>query len=90
MPKKADKELKTESGIYKSQLRASANYTGEGADADKENAKVESIRLRVPKGWGQLMKDHVANNKDKYKSVNGMLQTLIRNEIGISDAENKE
>lgn len=88
MPRKINNDLKTESGIYKSKIRANINYTGEGAGADKDNAKVESVRLRVPKGWSQLMKDYVQSS-DKYKSVNNMICSLIRNEIGISDTKNE-
>lgn len=82
MPKKPDKTLKTESGkTYKTQLKAVEKYTGEGA-ADKSQRKVESVRLRVPNGWGQIIKDYVASS-GKYKSVNSMICELIRKEIGI-------
>lgn len=76
MPKKADEKLKTESGVYKSQLKASEKY-------DKNN--VDNIRLRVPKGWKEQMQEYVASS-DKYNSVNAMICDLIKNEIGI-DAE---
>lgn len=76
MPKKADENLKTESGVYKSQLKASEKY-------DKNN--VDNIRLRVPKGWKEQMQEYVARS-DKYNSVNAMICDLIREEIGI-DAE---
>ncbi len=90
MPKKSDPKLKTESGYYKSHYRANAKYTGESAEADKDQAKVESIRLRVPKGWNQKMKDYVSSS-DKYKSVNNMLQELIKKEIpGINEDNAKE
>lgn len=84
MPKKPDRTLKTASGkTYKTQLKSAAKYTGEGA-VDKSQRKVESIRLRVPNGWGQVIKDYVASS-GKYKSVNSMICELIRNEIGIND-----
>jgi hypothetical protein len=75
MPKKADPNKKTESGNYKSQYAQSAKY-------DSNN--VDNIRLRVPKGWGQLMKDYVASN-DKYSSVNAMIVELIKKECSIDD-----
>lgn len=84
MPKKPDKTLVTKSGTYKSQLKASAKYTGEGSDVDKSERKVESVRLRVPVGWGNKMKEYVATS-DKYKSVNAMLCDLIKKEVGIAE-----
>ena len=55
---------------------------------DKNN--VDNIRLRVPKGWNDRMKQHVAEQKltdgtPKYNSVNDMLVQLIRKEIGIDE-----
>ena len=63
----------------RSRLNASEKY-------DKNN--VDNIRLRVPKGWNDRMKQHVAEQKltdgtPKYNSVNDMLVQLIRKEIGI-------
>lgn len=75
MPKKADESLKTESGIYKSRIEASKIY-------DKKN--VDNIRLRVPAGWNQMMKEYVARS-DKYESVNAMINDLIKKELGIED-----
>lgn len=75
MPKKADDSLKTDSGIYKSKMKASQIYD--------QNA-VDNIRLRVPKGWKEQMQDYVKNSH-KYNSVNGMICDLIRNEIGIDN-----
>lgn len=65
--------LKSKGGVYLSKLEASKNY-------DKNN--VDNIRLRVPKGWNDLMKQYV-NDSDKYTSVNGMICDLIRKELGI-------
>ena len=73
MSRQANKDLKTSSGNYKSQYKQSAKY-----DSDK----VDNIRLRVPKGWRDLMQSYVAANS-KYKSVNHMICELIRQEIGI-------
>lgn len=73
MPKKADESLKTGSGIYKSKLKANQLY---------DQNTVDSIRVRVPKGWKEQMQGYVKSN-DKYSSVNGMICDLIRKEIGI-------
>ena len=75
MPKKADTTLKTDSGIYKSKIRASQTY-------DQNN--VDNIRVRVPKGWKEKMQEYV-HKDDKYNSVNGMICELIRKEVGIID-----
>ena len=96
MPKKADPSLKTKSGYYSSQYIQTKKYTGEGKiTATNENgeiiildtnetAKIESVRLRVPKGWKKQMQQYVAQS-DKYSSVNGMLCDLIRKELDIKD-----
>lgn len=76
MPKKADDSLKTDNELYLSKIEASKKY-------DSNN--VDNVRVRVPKGWNQLMKDYVENNKDKYNSVNAMLIDLIRKELGIEE-----
>lgn len=75
MPKKEDPSLRTENRLYKSKIKASANY-------DKNN--VDNIRLRVPKGWKEQMQAYVESS-DKYNSVNAMLCDLIKNEIGIEE-----
>lgn len=68
-------ELKTEKGLYRSRIEASKRY-------DEKN--VDNIRLRVPKGWNDLMKEYVSTS-DNYSSVNGMLCDLIRKELGIEE-----
>ncbi len=73
MPKTANNDLKTNSGLYKSKIEASKQY-------DKNN--VDNIRLRVPKGWKEQMQDYVSNT-NKYDSVNNMLCNLIKKELGI-------
>lgn len=75
MPKKADDNLRTNSGLYKSKIKASKQY-------DKNN--VDNIRVRVPKGWKEQMKEHVSST-NKYNSVNSMICDLIQKEIGIKD-----
>lgn len=86
MPNKSNKDLKTKSGVYKSQLKASAKYTGEvnpcipqSDIADiKANAKVESVRLRVPKGQKNLIEKRA---KDLNKSINKYICDLIDNDL---------
>ena len=73
MSKKADDNLKTVNGLYKSKIKASENY-------DKNN--VDNIRLRVPKGWKEQMQSYVESS-GKYNSVNAMLCELIRREVNI-------
>lgn len=90
MPNKSNKDLKTESGIYKSQLKASARYSGEvnpcipqSDIADiKANAKVESVRLRVPKGRKNLIEKRA---KDLNKSINKYICDLIDNDLKNSN-----
>lgn len=79
MPKKADDNLKTEKGLYKSKIKASKEY-------DKNN--VDNIRVRVPQGWKEQMQSYVAGS-DKYSSVNGMICDLIQKEVGI-EVDNNE
>lgn len=59
----------------RSRINASRKY-------DRDN--VDNIRLRVPKGWKELMQDYVRSS-DKYTSVNTMICDLIRQEVGIGD-----
>lgn len=75
MPKKTDDSLKTDSGLYKSKIKASKQY-------DKNN--VDNIRVRVPKGWKEQMQDYVKTSS-RYDSVNGMICDLIQNEVEIKD-----
>lgn len=79
MPKKADKSLKTDAGLYKSKIEASKRY---------DAANVDSIRLRVPKGWKEQMQQCVAQS-EKYASVNAMICDLIKKELGI-ELDNNE
>lgn len=74
MPKKADENLKTENGLYKSKIKASENY-----DKGKDH-----IRLRVPQGWKEQIQSYVESS-DKYNSVNAMICDLIKNEVGIEE-----
>lgn len=75
MPKKADDTLKTDSGIYKSKVKASQDY---------DRNSVDNIRVRVPKGWKEKMQEYIQKS-DSYNSVNGMICELIRKEVGIGD-----
>lgn len=75
MPKKADDTLKTDAGTYKSRIEASKKY-------DANN--VDNIRVRVPRGWKELMQEYVENS-DKFTSVNNMICELVKKEIDIKD-----
>ena len=81
MKEKAEKivtENTKKDGYYKSQKIYSKNY-------DKN--EVDQVRVRVPKGWNDKMKEYV-NGSDKYKSVNDMINKLIAAEIpGIQSEE---
>lgn len=74
MPKKSDDTLKTAGGLYKSRIDASKKYDTE---------KVDNIRLRVPKGWKELMQEHVKDKANSYTSVNGMICDLIKKELDL-------
>lgn len=67
--KKADKAF---SGTSESQLKANRKY---------EVEKTDNIRVRVPKGSANIIKDYVAES-EKYSSVNEMIIKLIEKEIG--------
>jgi hypothetical protein len=81
MPKKGQKkmelyekkvvEVEGTNKTVRSQLNASEKY-------DKEN--VDNIRLRVPKGWNDVLKEYVKSS-GKYSSVNAMLNELIKKEM---------
>lgn len=77
MPKKADKSLKTEAGLYLSKIEASKKY---------DHDMVDNIRVRVPKGWREQMQDYVASS-EKYSSVNAMICDLVAREVGIEQGE---
>ena len=63
---------KTEKGLYKSKIKASKKYDSE---------KVDTIRLRVPKGWKEKIESHI--QATGHKSMNSFICSLIKNEIGI-------
>ena len=75
---KSDTTKRTASGMYESQRRAIAR------NDEKLKSQVDDIRLRVPKGWKDTMKEYAA--AAGYGSVNNMLCDLIRREI--PDIEN--
>lgn len=74
--------------MAESQKKASIRYTGEGGSPEeKAAAKVESVRVRVPKGWLDKIKAHVSES-DNYRSVNDMICQLVKKEIpGIDENE---
>lgn len=89
MPKKADPTLKTESGIYHSQIRQS----------EKFEEKVEKIIVRVPEGSRAAITKFVEekaaadpenlryssyNGKAYRPSVNAFIRALLEEEMGMS------
>ncbi len=89
MPKKADPTLKTESGIYHSQIR----------QIEKYEEKVEKIIVRVPEGSRAAITKYVEekaeaepknlkynsyNGKAYRPSVNALIRSLIEEEIGVN------
>ena len=89
MPKKADPTLKTESGIYHSQIRQS----------EKFEEKVEKIIVRVPEGSRAAITKYVEekaeaepenlkyssyNGKAYRPSVNALIRSLIEDEMGVN------
>ncbi len=79
MPRKIDESItyETKNGriLYKSSKEISKTY-------DKE--KVDNIRLRLPKGYNDKMKEYVKSS-DKYSSVNDMIRKLVEAELGLTD-----
>ena len=89
MPKKADPTLKTESGIYYSQIRQNKKF----------EEKVEKIIVRVPEGSRYAIMRYVEeraeaepenlrynsyNGKAYRPSVNALIRALLEEEIGMS------
>ena len=60
------------SHIKKRKKRASRKY---------EQEKTDNIRIRVPKGSSEKIKEYVADSS-KYKSVNAMVIDLLEKEMG--------
>ena len=88
MPKKKDPTLKTESGIYHSQIRQNEKY----------EEKVEKIIVRVPEGSRVAITKYVVekaeadpenlkyssyNGKAYRPSVNALIRSLIEEEMGV-------
>jgi len=73
-----DPTLKSASGVYKSTQEAIKR------NDEKLKEKVDNIRIRVPKGWGDKMKEYVQNHPN-YSSVNALVCDLIRKELNIDD-----
>lgn len=76
--RKPNEELKVEvKNYYKSQKEYSKDY----------DSKVDNIRLRLPTGYNQMMKDRY--KEFGYKSVNDMIRKLIEEKIfKINNEEN--
>ena len=79
MPRKADPDKKTESGILHSKLKANEKYISE---------KTEQVLFRVPKGTKQQIQDYVDTlpqyevKGKPHHSVNAWLLDLVMKEIG--------
>jgi hypothetical protein len=89
MPKKADPTLKTESGIYRSQIRQN----------EKFEERFEKIIVRVPEGSRAAITKYVEekaeaepenlkyssyNGKAYRPSVNALIRSLIEDEMGVN------
>lgn len=89
MPKKADPTLKTESGIYHSQIRQNKKF----------DEKIEKIIVRVPEGSRDAITKYVEERAEaepenpKYNSYNGkayrpsvsaLIRSLLEAEMGVS------
>lgn len=79
MPKRPNADLKTEAGTYLSKIENNKKY-------DKET--VDSIRVRVPKGWKPIIQDYIKTS-GKYTSMNEMFCDLVKKEVGIEIENNK-
>lgn len=79
MTRFADSNLKTDSGIYKSQIASNRRY---------ELTKTENIRVRVPIGTKDLIVNYQKQkHKDdpenpKYSSLNALIIFLLEVELG--------
>ena len=49
--------------------------------------KYDSLRIFVPKGRKQAVEIY---DKDRGESINGLVNSLLRNELGISESEWKQ
>lgn len=83
MPKEADKSKKslTIQGVRKKTIQTNTYQSSRKAQKVYET-KQEHLTVRVPSGSRNKIKDFVENNKDKYKSVNNLILTLIEREMG--------
>jgi len=78
MARFADSNLKTDSGIYKSQIASNRRY---------ELTKTENIRVRVPMGTKDLIinyqkQKHKDDPKNpKYSSLNALIISLLEVEL---------
>lgn len=72
----------TEYRTYKGTTNKTPNYH---LDASREyDKKQDNIRLRLPAGYNQLMKDYVADHAE-YNSVNDFIRKLIERELAINN-----
>lgn len=52
-------------------------------NSKKYDSKQDNIRLRLPAGYNQLMKDYVTAHEE-YNSVNDLIRRLIERELKIN------
>lgn len=70
---------KKQTKTSEAQLRAIKKYE----DAQKD--KIDNIRVRVPKGWKNMLTDYVKQHPE-YNSVNALLCDLIRKKLNIENS----
>ena len=70
---------KKQTKTSEAQLRAIKKYE----DAQKD--KIDNIRIRVPKGWKDMLTDYVKQHPE-YNSVNALLCDLIREKLDIENS----
>lgn len=71
-------ETKKQTKTSEAQLRAIKKYD----EAQKE--KIDNIRVRVPKGWKDLLQNYVKDHPE-HNSVNALLCDLIAKELNIEN-----
>lgn len=71
-------EVKKQTKTSEAQLRAIKKYE------DSQKEKIDNIRVRVPRGWKDLLQEYVKEHPD-YNSVNALLCDLIAKELKIEN-----
>lgn len=71
-------ETRQQNKTSEAQLRAIKKYE------DGLKDKIDNIRIRVPKGWKDMLQEYVKEHPD-YNSVNALLCDLIAKELKIEN-----